>query len=182
MSFVDATAIGTTALALPGVEVIDGYGLTRIRRGDLTISAIPWARSDADFINAIESLTPEPGRKNLLILHCGLADLPELSAGEHGTARRGAGRAGAKRVRSPHALARDAVEGGRADRALPADPRVAPRRIVADNKNVVGRARQGGRGLDGSGGVNRGHRLKGGQQGNGNHGDPPQVWRGREGR
>jgi DNA repair exonuclease SbcCD nuclease subunit len=79
MSFVDATAIGTTALALPGVEVIDGYGLTRIRRGDLTISAIPWARSDADFINAIESLTPERGRKNLLILHCGLADLPEYA-------------------------------------------------------------------------------------------------------
>jgi hypothetical protein len=112
--------------------------------------------------------------------HARFADLPEVSAGAHGAARRGAGRAGAKRVREPPALARDAAEGGRADRALPADPRVAPRLIVADNKKDVGWARHGGRGLDGSGGVNRGHRRKGGQQGNGNHGGPPQVWRGRE--
>jgi DNA repair exonuclease SbcCD nuclease subunit len=79
MSFSDATAIGTAALALPGVEVVDAYGATRIRRGELTLTAIPWARSDEEFIATIESLEPEPGRTNLLVLHCGLADLPEYA-------------------------------------------------------------------------------------------------------
>lgn len=79
MSFTDATAIGTAALALPGIEVIDAYGVARIRRGEMTITAIPWARSDGEFVAAIESLEPEPDRTNILVLHCGLADLPEYA-------------------------------------------------------------------------------------------------------
>jgi DNA repair exonuclease SbcCD nuclease subunit len=77
----EATAVGTAALALPGPDFIvaDAYEPRVVDLGTVVITLVPWMRTDAEFVSAIENLDPPPGRCNILVLHAGLADLPEYS-------------------------------------------------------------------------------------------------------
>ena len=77
--FSDATAIGTAALALPGVVVADAFEPRIFTRDGVAITMIPWMRNDAAFISAIEQTTPIPNHRNILLLHAGMADLPEYA-------------------------------------------------------------------------------------------------------
>lgn len=79
MSFSDATAIGTAALALPGVLVADAYQVVRVEYDGVVFTLLPWMRSDAEFLAAVEVLRPVEERHNILLIHCGLADLPEYA-------------------------------------------------------------------------------------------------------
>jgi DNA repair exonuclease SbcCD nuclease subunit len=77
-----ATAVGTTALALPDASfvVADAYEPRLVELGeDVAITMVPWMRNDADFLAAIMGIRPSPGRHNLLFLHAGLSDLAEFA-------------------------------------------------------------------------------------------------------
>lgn len=79
MSYSDATVIGTIALALPGFVVADAYEVVVVERDEFAFTLVPWMRSDAEFLATIESLSPPPNKRNILIMHCGMADLPEYA-------------------------------------------------------------------------------------------------------
>lgn len=77
-----ATAVGTTALALPDASfvVADAYEPRTIEIEErVAITMVPWMRNDADLLSAIMSARPVPGRHNLLFLHAGLSDLAEFA-------------------------------------------------------------------------------------------------------
>lgn len=78
---ISATAVGTTALALPDVSfvVADAYEPRTVEIGDVTITMVPWMRNDADFLSAIMGAKPITGRHNLLFLHAGLSELEEFA-------------------------------------------------------------------------------------------------------
>jgi len=79
-SVADKTALGTIALALPGVEVVAGYAPRTIRIGDTAFACVPWMRSDAEFLRTVDELAPDPtAATNILVLHAGMADLPEYA-------------------------------------------------------------------------------------------------------
>lgn len=79
MIFTDATAIGTAALALPNAIIADAHQVVQHVIDDVAFTLVPWMRSDSEFLTAIEGLTPIEGKHNLLILHSGMADLPEYA-------------------------------------------------------------------------------------------------------
>ena len=84
--FLAGTAVGTTALALPEVIVADAYEVRTVELADdVVLTLIPWMRSDEEFLSAIFGLDPVPGKHNLLLLHCGLADLPEFAESRPGS-------------------------------------------------------------------------------------------------
>lgn len=78
-AFSDATAIGTAALALPGVTVADAFEPLVFTRDGVAVTLVPWMRNDAAFITTIEAMRPVEGFANLLVLHAGMADLPEYA-------------------------------------------------------------------------------------------------------
>lgn len=79
-NFVAGTAVGTSALALPGAIVADAYEPRTIELGDeLALTLVPWMRSDEEFLSAVATARPVPGRHNLLLLHAGFADLSEFA-------------------------------------------------------------------------------------------------------
>lgn len=78
-SFSDATAIGTAALALPGVVVADAFEPRIFTRDGVAVTMVPWMKNDAAFISAIEQTIPVEGHHNILLLHAGMADLPEYA-------------------------------------------------------------------------------------------------------
>lgn len=78
-SLLDGTAIGTAATNVPDIIVADAFAIKTEIIGDVAFTLVPWMRSDADFLHAIEEVAPVPGKHNLLVLHCGLADLPEYA-------------------------------------------------------------------------------------------------------
>ena len=77
----EATAVGTAGLSLPAANftVVDAYQPRVVDLGQVAITMVPWMRTDAEFIGAIESLAPLPDRHNILVLHAGLADLAEYA-------------------------------------------------------------------------------------------------------
>jgi DNA repair exonuclease SbcCD nuclease subunit len=76
----DGTAVGTAALALPGVEVVDAHELRIIRHGDTAYHCLPWMLSDEAFLRAVEAMRPDPSAgRNIAVFHCGMADLPEYA-------------------------------------------------------------------------------------------------------
>jgi DNA repair exonuclease SbcCD nuclease subunit len=76
----DATAVGTAALALPGVEVVDDPEVRIIRRDGVAFHCLPWMPSDEEFAAAVAALRPDPASaRNYVILHTGLARLPEYA-------------------------------------------------------------------------------------------------------
>ena len=78
-SLLAGTAVGTAALALPGVTVVDGYAVETVLLPGLALTLVPWQQDDEAFLRAIEAVRPVEGAHNLLVLHCGLADLPEYA-------------------------------------------------------------------------------------------------------
>lgn len=78
-SLLDGTAIGTAATNVPDIIVADAFEVHVAIVDDVAFTLVPWMRSDADFLRVIESLTPVPDKHNLLVMHCGLADLPEYA-------------------------------------------------------------------------------------------------------
>ena len=79
MSWLDATAVGTVALGMPNVLVVDRHEAVVAVRGDTAITMIPWMKSDVDFLRAVEAAQPVEGKHNVLVLHAGMADLPEYA-------------------------------------------------------------------------------------------------------
>lgn len=78
-SLLDGTAIGTAAANVPEIIVADAF-MTRVEViDDVAFTLVPWMRSDADFLRALEAIVPVEGKHNLLVMHCGLADLPEYA-------------------------------------------------------------------------------------------------------
>lgn len=77
--FLAGTAVGTAGVALPGVAVADGFAPLVVERTGVALTLVPWMRSDAEFLATVEHLEPVAGLHNVLILHAGMADLPEYA-------------------------------------------------------------------------------------------------------
>jgi DNA repair exonuclease SbcCD nuclease subunit len=77
----DATAIGTTGMAVDGVTVIDRAQVEQVEAvPGVVLTCVPWMRSGPEFLAAVERLEPVEGAKNFAFLHCGLSSLAEYAA------------------------------------------------------------------------------------------------------
>jgi DNA repair exonuclease SbcCD nuclease subunit len=84
-SFTPGTAIGTAAINLPGVVVVDAFAPTRIDEDDFVLMCIPWMRSDAQLAEVLSSIRPIDGKPNILVMHAGIAELPEFASFQPGS-------------------------------------------------------------------------------------------------
>ena len=74
------TAIGTAAFSLLQSVVIDRGQPQMVDLGEVTLTVVPWMRSDEELYQALENLDPPKDKLNLLFLHAGYSELPEFAS------------------------------------------------------------------------------------------------------